>query len=119
MTDNTREFLEIYKQVKHLGSGTQQPDLLADYLKALGRTRIESFITEEIPQTSTRRVTGVRVEDVPGGYILHSAHGPSLETTCVRLYCLFDVIFSQDDWFDILGYSVEEQLAHVLVWGRQ
>lgn len=114
MTDNTREFLEVYQQVIGLSLGTE-----ADYLKALGRTRIESFITEEIPQSSTRRVTGVKAECIPGGYSFHSAQRPSLETTNARLYCLFDVTFSQAEWFDILGYSAEEQLAHILVWGRQ
>ena len=123
MTDRKREdFITIRNRVMHLADTheARAHASIAHYLKFLGRPLLESFATREIQVARLDvRVIGIADDAIPGGYVFHSAREPARQTGSTRHYFLFDLMFSQGEWFDILDYTPEEQLMHVLKWGRQ
>lgn len=49
----------------------------------------------------------------------HSVTEPALITRDNHIYYyLFDYCITQQEWFGLLGYTEDEQVAHVLKWGR-
>lgn len=102
-------------------SAARSPDNIL-YLKALGRNYISSFKTQGWPENLTplddMQIVSVQYGSGPFDYAYHSVVQPARITTEFKHYFLFDYLLTQGEWFSILDYSEEEQLVHVLKWGR-
>lgn len=94
-----------------------------------GLQEVEPSIYQEIEprvefrtRTATWACGGSVVIQEPGfilsEFIPHSASGPSLGTRSSFRYMLFGYYLSQDEWFDVLGYSSEDRLAHIFKYGQ-
>ena len=118
--DAAREFQRILSRL----ADDYTYDETIRYLKGLGREDIlkfESHVVLAGPQVSIyvaetqgvilcREINGF----VAHSFVTHSATRPAAGED----YYMFNLYFTQREWFTILGYGEEEQLAHILKWGR-
>lgn len=106
------KFLAVWRALCHLSKPGR-----VKYCRTLGRDFCESFETELI-QVYGREIPVIFREEV--GYYIHSGHRPASasRSRSADTYFLFDYEFTQGEWFYILDYSEEEQLEHILRWGR-
>lgn len=116
MTGTREEFIEISQELHRL---THPPQRLYRiqrlHREGNGIGRFDHLVC-------TRQFIAYRatlVQGVHGTYYLHNIHAPSALAPADTYYYLFGYCFSQKDWFRALNYTVEEQLMHVLKWGKQ
>lgn len=91
------------------------------FLASLGREQILVFEPLVIESAVGVKCVGFMHGDYKR-YSVHSACGPvdhcPSKVNQSPNYYLFNTHLDQKEWFHILDYSEEEQLAHILRWGR-
>lgn len=91
------------------------------FLASLGREQILVFEPLVVESAMGVRCAGFMPGDYKR-YSVHSACGPvdhcPGKVNQQPNYYLFNTHLDQKEWFHILDYSKEEQLAHILRWGK-
>lgn len=109
----------VNSRLKACGSWVE----ILDYLSTIDReflSKIEehttwknSATTAQINSGSAFNERGLRLSNQH--FMSHSSKVPVYAD---RHYCLFGYQLSQSEWFRVLGFTEEEQVAHYLRWGR-
>lgn len=119
--DRSRELSEYYC---HVVLDRPQAVDITEYFSSLER----SFFTEFEDRAGSKNLVQNERESCivifkRSGIVLterryrHSTTRPALVLS-EPCYYLFGFRFTQQVWFRILGYTPEEQLLHILQWGR-
>lgn len=120
----TGELLEDLNRIYSGLAGAAGKGKIEHYLRDIGRDRIlafephvftasaeDSFFSVGSRGFMYRRVT----PDLSvSTFVTHSGRVPASGFD----YYLFNLYIPQEMWFRILDYTEEEQLAHILKWGR-